>query len=169
MSTLSEKSILSEESSIFVPAAPAIVTRRLLVGAAALAPFASIATARAGTVVTFPDIWNENSELPDGELDFSDQAKFLSGQQVAMRGYMAPPLKPEVKFFVLTRLPTAICPFCDAAAAWPKDIVLALMNRPMRVLDYDRLIEVSGTLQVGTTTDADTGFVSRVRLADSTY
>jgi hypothetical protein len=39
----------------------------------------------------------------------------------------------------------------------------------VRALQYDRLIGVSGTLQIGTETDAGTGFVSRVRLRQSKY
>jgi hypothetical protein len=86
-----------------------------------------------------------------------------------MRGYMAPPLKPEIDFFVLTSLPTAICPFCDAAASWPDDIVLVRLSRPVRALAYDRLLDVSGTLEIGIDTDAATGFVSLVRLRDAKY
>jgi hypothetical protein len=88
---------------------------------------------------------------------------------VEMRGYMAPPLKPEIDFFVLTSLPTAICPFCDAAASWPDDIVLVHLSRPVRALAYDRLLDVSGTLEIGIDTDAATGFVSLVRLRDAKY
>ncbi len=86
-----------------------------------------------------------------------------------MHGYMAPPLKPEIDFFVLTSLPTAICPFCDAAASWPDDIVLVNLSRPVRALAYDRLLDVSGILEIGTTTDDATGFVSLVRLRDAKY
>ena len=86
-----------------------------------------------------------------------------------MRGYMAPPLKPEIDFFVLTSLPTAICPFCDAAASWPDDIVLVRLSRPVRALAYDRLLNVSGVLEIGIDTDATTGFVSLVRLRDAKY
>ena len=44
-----------------------------------------------------------------------------------------------------------------------------LMSRPIRAIDYDRLIRVQGTLEFGTAVDAATGFVSRVRLKNSTY
>ena len=112
--------------------------------------------------IAVAELWAEASE-------FSARAKQLAGQPVEMRGYMAPPLKPEVDFFVLTSLPMAVCPFCDSAAAWPEDIVLVFLNRPVRAIAYDRLLIVSGTLQIGTETDAATGFVSRVRLRDSKY
>jgi hypothetical protein len=136
-------------------------TRRSILRLALTAPFASAAAGAAETV-TFEDIAIEDDQ-------FTDKAKKLAGKVVEMRGYMAPPLKPEIDFFVLTSLPTAVCPFCDAVASWPDDIVLIFLTRPVRALAYDRLISVSGTLEIGTDTDAATGFVSRVRLRDSKY
>ena len=138
----------------------ATISRRSILALALTAPFAG--AARAAENVSFADIAIANDQ-------FTDKAKRLAGKSVEMRGYMAPPLKPEIEFFVLTSLPTAICPFCDAAASWPDDIVLIFMGRPIRALAYDRLIKVSGTLEIGTDTDEVTGFVSRVRLRDSTY
>jgi hypothetical protein len=139
---------------------PPCLTRRALVGFACLAPFAN--HAHAAERIAVAELWTEGTE-------FSPRAKQLAGKAVEMRGYMAPPLKPEVDFFVLTNLPMAVCPFCDSAAAWPEDIVLVFLNRPVRAVGYDRLLVVSGTLHIGTETDATTGFVSRVRLRDSKY
>ena len=51
----------------------------------------------------------------------------------------------------------AVCPFCDNAAAWPEDIVVVFLDRPVRAIPYDRLIGVSGTLHIGTETDAGHG------------
>jgi len=136
------------------------ISRRSILALAMTAPFAG--AARAAENVTFADIAIANDQ-------FTDKAKRLAGKTVEMRGYMAPPLKPEIEFFVLTSLPTAICPFCDAAASWPDDIVLIFMGRPIRALAYDRLIKVTGKLEIGTDTDEVTGFVSRVRLRDSNY
>ena len=85
-----------------------------------------------------------------------------------MQGYMAPPLKAETNFFVLTKLPIAIRAFCDSTAAWPEDIVLVLMGRPIRAIDDDKLIRGRGTLEFGTETDNATGFVSRVHLRNAT-
>jgi hypothetical protein len=109
------------------------------------------------------------TDLSVADDQYTEQARKLAGKVVAMRGYMAPPLKPEIDFFVLTSLPTAICPFCDAAASWPDDIVLVQLSRPVRALAYDRLLNVSGTLEIGIETDEKTGFVSLVRLHDATY
>jgi hypothetical protein len=137
------------------------LSRRSVVALACLSPFTGV-SARAGERITVAELWAAGGE-------FSPKAKRLAGEVVELRGYMAPPLKPEVEFFVLTALPMAVCPFCDSAAAWPEDIVLVYLGRPVRALPYDRLIGVSGTLQIGTETDAGTGFVSRVRLRQSKY
>lgn len=137
------------------------VTRRSLIGIACCVPWLG-AAAQAAERVSFVDIAIDDDQ-------FTDKAKTLAGQTVEMRGYMAPPLKTEVDFFVLTSLPTAVCPFCDSVAAWPDDIVLIFLSRPVRALAYDRLISVNGTLEIGTDTDEATGFVSRVRLRDSKY
>jgi hypothetical protein len=141
--------------------AAALLSRRSILGLACLAPFTSL-PARAAELVTFADI-----SVADDQ--YTEKARQLAGKVVAMHGYMAPPLKPEIDFFVLTSLPTAICPFCDAAASWPDDIVLVQLSRPVRALAYDRLLNVSGTLEIGIETDAKTGFVSLVRLRDATY
>jgi len=137
------------------------LSRRSVLGLACLAPFASL-PARAAELVTFADI-----SVADDQ--YTDKARKLAGKVVEMHGYMAPPLKPEIDFFVLTSLPTAICPFCDAAASWPDDIVLVHLSRPVRALAYDRLLDVSGILEIGIDTDAATGFVSLVRLRDAKY
>jgi hypothetical protein len=138
-----------------------LLSRRSMLGLACLAPFAAL-PARAAEIVTFTD-------LTVADDQYTERARKLAGTMVEMHGYMAPPLKPEIDFFVLTSLPTAICPFCDAAASWPDDIVLVNLSRPVRALAYDRLLDVSGILEIGTTTDEATGFVSLVRLRDAKY
>jgi len=138
-----------------------LLSRRSVLAVACLAPFAPL-RAQAAERVTFND-------LSVADDVFTEKARRLAGRAVEMRGYMAPPLKPEIDFFVLTSLPTAICPFCDAAASWPDDIVLVKLSRPVRALAYDILLNVSGTLEIGEETDAGTGFVSLVRLRDAKY
>lgn len=96
--------------------------------------------------------------------EFSDKLRALQGQQVRMSGFMAPPLKPKLDFFVLTREPMSTCPFCTTAADWPADIVLVIMP-PGRELDPTvRGLSVTGRLDSGVRRDAETGFVSLVRL-----
>ena len=52
-------------------------------------------------------------------LILSDKLVALHGQRVVMAGFMAPPLKPALDFFVLTRVPLALCPFCASDTQWP--------------------------------------------------
>lgn len=97
-------------------------------------------------------------------LILSDSLLSLNGQNVTMQGYMAPPLKPTINFFVLTETPMAICPFCSTDADWPSDIVVVYMDDSVTALPYDQDITVSGQLEVGSYVDGETGFVSLVRL-----
>jgi hypothetical protein len=137
------------------------LTRRAVAGLALAAPFVA-RSASAAERMSFAEMWS-------GGPEFSDRAKALAGQTVEMRGYMAPPLKPRIDWFVLTGTPTATCPFCDSEAAWPDDIVLVVPSRPVVALAYNKLIGVSGLLDIGTRTDEKTGFVSRVRLLETSY
>jgi hypothetical protein len=137
------------------------LTRRTVAGLALAAPFIA-GFASAAERMSFAEMWS-------GGPEFSDRAKMLAGQTVEMRGYMAPPLKPRIDWFVLTGTPTATCPFCDSEAAWPDDIVLIMPSRPVVALAYNKLIGVSGLLDIGTQTDEKTGFVSRVRLLETSY
>jgi len=98
---------------------------------------------------------------------YSDQAKALKNKDVRMRGYMAPPLKPESRFFVLTREPVAVCPFCSSDAQWPADIVVVYLRDTLAPINLSRRIEVTGTLEMGSWTDPQSGFVSQVRIVDA--
>jgi hypothetical protein len=100
-------------------------------------------------------------------IQYSDQAKALKGKEVRMRGYMAPPLKPESTFFVLTREPVSVCPFCASDAQWPVDIVVIYLKGTLAPVNFSQRIEVRGTLEMGSWTDPHTGFVSQVRIVDA--
>jgi hypothetical protein len=100
---------------------------------------------------------------------FSEQALALNEQTVQIQGFMAPPLKPDVNFFVLTKLPMAVCPFCDSEMNWPNDIVLVRLHDRQDWVDFNQPIVVTGTLSLGTEIDEATGFVSRVRLVDAAF
>ena len=111
------------------------------------------------------------SEVYRGEgilgLEFSPKTKSLSGKPVRMLGYMAPPLKPDTRFFVLTRAPVRLCPFCNSDADWPSDIVV-VYPRDRRGWAQDGLpVAVTGTLELGSKIDPETGFVSLVRVTDA--
>ena len=97
-------------------------------------------------------------------LILSDTLKNANGTTVTMQGYMAPPLKPSINFFVLTQEPMAVCPFCSTDADWPSNIVVVYLENPVTALPYDQTITVTGTLSVGSYVDSETGFVSLVRI-----
>ena len=139
------------------------LTRRtlatLLAGIAAAPATAARAAAER---IRIRDLYVERAE-------FSPKATGLNGRSVEIQGYMAPPLKAEAGFFVLTKLPMAVCPFCDSELDWPTDIVLVRLRRRQDWAEFNQPIVASGRLELGTEVDAETGFVSRVRLVDAAY
>ena len=62
---------------------------------------------------------------------------------------MAPPLKAESEFFVLTKRPMAVCPFCEPGTTWPRDILAIYARRTVDVIPFNVLIHVTGTLELG--------------------
>lgn len=116
--------------------------------------------------LTFEDLYGKIGVLG---LEFSQKVKQLSGSPVAMRGFMAPPLKAEADFFVLTKVPMALCPFCSSDADWPDDIVVVYLGEKQTFVQPSATIEVRGTLETGSWTDPETGFVSLLRLRDARY
>lgn len=101
-------------------------------------------------------------------LVFSDTLNSLNGSEVTMTGFMAPPLIPSINFFVLTETPMAVCPFCSTDADWPYNMVVVYVNGSVDALPYDQEVTVTGTLDLGSYMDGDTGFVSQVRLLEAT-
>src|SRR5215475_4842564 len=102
-------------------------------------------------------------------LTFSETARRLQGQTVRVRGFMAPPLKAEATFFVLSAQPVSICPFCQSDADWPADIVVVYPRASgWRFRAGSEPVEVAGVLELGAEVDRDTGFVSQVRLRAAT-
>jgi hypothetical protein len=102
-------------------------------------------------------------------MKFSDTLLALAGKPVAIRGYMAPPLKPEADFFVLTREPVSLCPFCQSDADWPADIIVVYLKGGSSLTSNLDPIEATGTLEIGSRTDPKTGFVSRLRLVEARW
>lgn len=136
--------------------------RRDLLRASLLLPLLGRPALAAPEQLKFRDLYLRGREL-------TPRAASLAGQEVEMVGYMAPPLKPEIDFFVLTKLPMSVCPFCESEAQWPVDIVLALTDKPVRPVRYTDLIRASGTFETGFETDPETGFISFVRLRGTSY
>lgn len=145
-------------------------TRRRLIGSG-LAALATLALAPRQALaaierIGFDDLYGKISVLG---LSFSDKAKALTGRSVEMQGFMAPPLKAEAKFFVLTEIPMSLCPFCSSDADWPANIVVVYLKEAQTFEQANKVIDVSGRFEIGSWTDPETGFVSLVRIVDARF
>lgn len=109
--------------------------------------------------ITFSGMYQD-----DNVREFSEQLIKLEGEEIVMFGFAAPPLKPDADFFVLTRNQMAICPFCETEADWPPDIVYIKLPPQGADTFIFGALKVTGILEIGTETDPETGFVSRVRI-----
>jgi hypothetical protein len=118
--------------------------------------------AEAAVELSFDDLYKAAST--EEGLVFSDTLKNAEGEDVVMHGFMAPPLTPTINFFVLTEEPMSICPFCSSDADWPANIVVVQLASPVTALPFDKPIRVEGILSLGTQVDAETGFVSLIRI-----
>jgi hypothetical protein len=143
-------------------------SRRAVIGGLALFPALTIARAApaATAELTFDELYGKISVLG---LEFSKKVLALAGQEVQMGGFMAPPLKAEAQFFVLTEIPMSICPFCSTDSDWPDNIVVIYLAEKQTFVQGGSKIMVSGRLDVGTWIDQDTGFLSRLRIRDANY
>ena len=103
--------------------------------------------------------------VDDFSVTYSDKLKALAGQRVAVEGFMAPPLKAEGNFVVLTRYPVDVCPFCAAEADWPIDILAVYLRE--EVAHVATKVRVVGTLDIGSKIDTKLGFVSLIRLQNA--
>ncbi|ROU02925.1 hypothetical protein [Histidinibacterium lentulum] len=137
-----------------------MLRRTFLMSSAAL-PLAAPAFAQANPMMV-RELYERDGSLTQWALD-------NEGRRVRFRGFMAPPLKAEAQFFVLTQRPMAVCPFCETAAEWPDDIMAIYTKRVVDPVYYTVGIEVEGVLEIGEYRDPDTGFLSLVRLSDATY
>ena len=83
---------------------------------------------------------------------------------------MAPPLKAEAAFFVLTREPVALCPFCQSDADWPDNILVVYLSSSQSFVQNNTTIEVAGRARnrIARAT-GDTGFISQLRLRDARF
>jgi len=133
----------------------------LAAGSAFLATPALVVQAAADDPIKLRTLYNR-------DRSFSDLAKSLEGTRVTVEGFMAPPLKADASFFVLTKMPMAVCPFCETEAEWPDDILAVYTKRTLKVMPFNVRIVTQGELALGTYTDPELGFVSRVRLVDAT-
>ncbi|MGE7370270.1 hypothetical protein ACQKKX_14575 [Neorhizobium sp. NPDC001467] len=123
-------------------------------------------TQAADSDITFDELYGKISVLG---LEFSEKVRQLNGRQIAMRGFMAPPLKAEAQFFVLTEIPMSICPFCSTDSDWPDNIVVVYLGEKQTFTQPSQTIEVRGKLEMGSWTDPETGFVSLLRIRQAEY
>jgi len=142
-------------------AAPKVARRTMLA-----TPLLLASPARASERLRFDDLY---AEWGVTGLRFSARAGALAGRPATMAGFMAPPLKAEADFFVLTREPLSMCPFCSSDAEWPPDIVVAYLKREAQPTTPNEVIEVTGTLEIGSWTDPASGFVSQARLRNASF
>jgi hypothetical protein len=146
------------------------LSRRGLLRGAFAALLAGVTPVRpaqaAEATLDFDELYGKVSPLG---LTFSDKVKQLAGREVTMRGYIAPPLKAEANFFVLTEIPMSICPFCSSDADWPDNIVVIYLDGRRTFEQANTLIRASGRLEVGSWTDPETGFVSLLRLVGASF
>jgi hypothetical protein len=155
------------------PPRGAAPTRRAVLAAGAgiaAACVSGLASGRARAAsfarLTFDDLYEASGVLG---LRFSRQLLAAKGTMVTLQGYMAPPLRAESRFFVLTREPVSICPFCSSDAEWPTDIVVIYLVDAAAPTRFSDPISVTGRLEVGSWTDPETGFVSQIRLVDAAF
>src|SRR5215831_1458609 len=149
-----------------------MVTRRGLLELLLAGPAASLldglrpASAVDAAPLKFTELYGQVGPLG---LRFSDKAQGLRGHPVSMRGFLAPPLKPDARLFVLSARPVALCPFCQSDADWPHDIVVVFPRAAgeVRLTPSAEPLEITGTLELGSRTDDATGFVSQVRLVEA--
>lgn len=140
--------------------------RFFLLATAACLAIGGAARAEDAGSLAFDELYGKVSVLG---LSFSDKLVELKGRPVRMKGFMAPPLKAEANFFVLTKRPMALCPFCSSDADWPPDIVVVYLDRAQTFEQANAEIEVRGELELGSWTDPETGFVSQVRIVGAKF
>ena len=145
-----------------------MITRRnftkLAAASAATSLIMPVAHAEGPTRLRMKRLYDEASAS-----QFSADALALAGKPVEIWGYMAPPLKVNLDFFILSDFPTETCPFCASEEDWIETIVFIRMRQAEELHTADSMIWTKGILDLGPATDPETGFVSRVRLNDATF
>ncbi len=145
---------------------PSLSRRQTLQAMAGLPLMLAAGGARAEEKLGFNELYKSFGVLG---LQFSDKVKRLNGSTVSVGGFMAPPLKAEAAFFVLTEIPMSLCPFCSSDADWPDNILVVYLAAKQTFVQYNAPIAAQGTLDVGPWTDPETGFVSQLRLRDASF
>lgn len=143
-----------------------VIGRRHLLRAMASLPLTIAGRAVAEETLGFNELYKSFGVLG---LEFSDKLKRLKGKEIAISGFMAPPLKAEAAFFVLTEIPMSLCPFCSSDADWPDNILVVYLGRKQTFVQFNAPIVARGTLEFGSWVDPETGFVSQIRLRNAAF
>ncbi|WP_246055061.1 hypothetical protein [Paracoccus gahaiensis] len=143
------------------------LSRRLLLSMLPALPL--VGAIPGGARAQEPDSIIRLRDLYNRDLSFSDLALANEGRRIPISGFMAPPLRAESNFFVLTKMPMAVCPFCEPGMPWPVDILAVYAKRVVDVVPFNVPLETSGLLELGDYVDPELGFYSKVRLTDATY
>jgi hypothetical protein len=134
-----------------------------------LAVLPALALLRSGPARAAVEAAMKLRDLYNKDLSFSDKALAAQGNRVSIAGFMAPPLKADSVFFVLTKMPMAVCPFCEPGMPWPDDLLAVYAKRVVDVVPFNVPIVVTGVLELGDMVDPELGFYSKVRLVDATF
>ncbi|MDR2789778.1 MAG: hypothetical protein LBB59_02230 [Campylobacteraceae bacterium] len=122
--------------------------------------------AHAQEIITFDELYDDAGVMG---LSISQKVKSLASKKVTIDGFMAPPLKAKSNFFVLTKMPMALCPFCSSDTDWSSDIVVVYLKEYQTFVQYNAIIRAEGILEYGSYTDENSGFVSLLRLREAVF
>ena len=135
-----------------------MITRRMCSAAATLMP--AVSAGAAAPCIRIFELYGEDDQ-------FSPLAEQLKGRRVAVQSFMAPHLKVDSDFFILSNTPVETCSFCASEGDWIDSSIFVRMCRKQESLDPGPFIVVEGTLEIGPERDQETGFISKVRLVDT--
>lgn len=114
--------------------------------------------------LSFDDFFSRyDSEQPYQTPELSEKLISLDGERIIIEGYMAPPLKLGLDWFMLTRMPVASCGYCASAEDWTPNMILVYVRGDELPYMYNPL-RVEGELHVGPLIDLETGMVSLIRM-----
>ena len=111
----------------------------------AMAPVAAVKAA-SDLKLGFEEMYEGNPILG---LQFSQKLKSFADKTVSVEGFMAPPLKPEADFLVMTREPVSLCPFCNSDQDWPDNIIVVYLSKKQEFVQPNRPIVVTAGWSLG--------------------
>ena len=121
-------------------------------------------TAKAATPeLSFDELYSGGGVLG---LQFSDKVEGLSGQRVIIKGFMAPPLRPGPPSSHAN--PWLCARSASQTRTGPTTSLSSTFPQP-ELRQNNSTIEVEGVLEIGSHRDADTGFISQLRLRDARF